>query len=235
MFNSDGQRKDFPIRKGVLTVGRKNTCGLRIPLSSVSREHFRIEQEDQKLILRDLGSSNGTFYNDQRVQEAELNAGDTIRVGPVTFIVVIDGRPAEIEPIRTVLAEGSGQVSAGVEQPPATEPTPSPAPKPAPEAEAGRSPEPTPEPAEAPAPAADAAPAAEKPEAIEQSDEMPSAVEEENHTPTVNLDEEEEEDPIAALEALAAATGDDDDEPIPFIDDEDEDEEEQSSNRQRSQ
>jgi pSer/pThr/pTyr-binding forkhead associated (FHA) protein len=103
MFKSDGQRKDFPLRKAVTVVGRKSTCDLRIPLSSVSRQHFKLQQENGKIMLRDLGSSNGTFYNGQRVLEAELKAGDQVRVGPVTFTVVVDGKPADIEPVRTVL------------------------------------------------------------------------------------------------------------------------------------
>ena len=54
-------------------------------------------------MLKDLGSSNGTYHNSIRVQEAELTAGDEVSVGPVVFTVVVDGRPAEIRPVRTVL------------------------------------------------------------------------------------------------------------------------------------
>lgn len=232
MFNSDGQRKDFPLKEGKLTVGRKNTCGLRIPLSSVSREHFRIEQEDDALKLRDLGSSNGTFYNGERVQEAELQPGDQIRVGPVTFIVVIDGKPEQLEPVRTVLpSSAGGEVESGEPAQPPAEPVPEREPEPQPAASPAAQPE-APA-AQAPADASDQTP--EQPEAIESADEMPAKVEDESRTPTVDFDEDEE-DPIAALEALAAAGSDEDDEePIPFIEDEDEDEQEQSGQRQRSQ
>ncbi len=108
MFKADGSRKDFPLIKPKVVVGRKNTCDLRIPLPSVSRQHFAIEREGETVTLRDLGSSNGTFYNDERVMEAELSAGDQVKVGPVTFVVVIDGEPAEIDPVRTVL-DGAGE------------------------------------------------------------------------------------------------------------------------------
>lgn len=104
MFRSDGQKRDFPLTHQKTIVGRKNTCDLRIPLSSVSREHCQIELRDDSLYLRDLGSSNGTFYNDERVQETELQAGDRIKVGPVNFAVVIDGEPADLEPIAAVLS-----------------------------------------------------------------------------------------------------------------------------------
>ena len=113
MFKSNGDRKDFPLVKPKVVVGRKNTCDLRIPLPSVSRQHFAIEQDGDAVTLRDLGSSNGTFYNDERVMEAELSAGDQVKVGPVVFVVVIDGVPAEVDPVKTVLP---GEQSAGGEE-----------------------------------------------------------------------------------------------------------------------
>ncbi|MFA7235616.1 MAG: FHA domain-containing protein [Phycisphaeraceae bacterium] len=115
MFKSDGERREFPLTKAVTVIGRKNTCDLRIPLSSVSRQHFKIERDGDKLTLRDLGSSNGTYYNNERVLEAQLEPGDQLRVGPVTFVVVIDGRPADIQPIRTVLPRDTGEVEVPAE------------------------------------------------------------------------------------------------------------------------
>lgn len=103
MFKADGTRRDFPVRKDRIVIGRKNTCGLRIPLSAISRQHCEIRVTDDGIVLKDLGSSNGTYHNSIRVQEAELTAGDEVSVGPVVFTVVVDGRPAEIRPVRTVL------------------------------------------------------------------------------------------------------------------------------------
>ena len=96
MFKSDGSRRDFPVKKGRVILGRARGCDLRIPLSSVSRQHCEIRLEDDRLLLRDLGSSNGTFCNHSRVQETALKAGDEITVGPVAFRVIIDGKPAEL-------------------------------------------------------------------------------------------------------------------------------------------
>ena len=47
--------------------------------------------------VRDLGSSNGTFHNGSRVQEATLKAGDEIGIGPVVFKLAIEGQPAALE------------------------------------------------------------------------------------------------------------------------------------------
>jgi len=93
---------------------------MRIPLSSVSREHCEITiTDDGDLNLRDLGSSNGTYRNGERVQEADLDAGDHVMIGPVQFTVVIDGKPTDIDippvpPAELETAEASDDLPLGV-------------------------------------------------------------------------------------------------------------------------
>ncbi len=99
-FKSDGQRKDFPLKTGRTLFGRSETCDYRLPVQQVSREHCELVFEDDKLVLRDLNSSNGTYVNGKRVGETELKAGDQIIVGPAAFIVQIDGEPAEPQPVQ---------------------------------------------------------------------------------------------------------------------------------------
>lgn len=98
MTKTNGDKREFPLDKDHTIIGRKVDCDLRIPLASVSREHCRLELRDGELHLRDLGSANGTYHNDNRVQEVTLSAGDSVRVGPVVFTVVIDGVGAENTP-----------------------------------------------------------------------------------------------------------------------------------------
>ena len=109
MFKADGSRRDFPLEPGSIVVGRKNSCELRIPLSSVSRQHCEVTVDGDTIKLKDLGSSNGTYHNSIRVQEAELAAGDEVVVGPVVFTVVVDGEPSDLKPVRTVMADGGGK------------------------------------------------------------------------------------------------------------------------------
>lgn len=104
MFKADGERREFPLRKSVTTLGRKRTCDLRIPVPSVSREHCQIEVNGKGVILRDLGSSNGTAVNDQRIKQTTLSPGDKVSIGPVHFVVVVDGEPAQVEPVPTTLS-----------------------------------------------------------------------------------------------------------------------------------
>ena len=96
MFRGEGEKRAFPLSRSIMVIGRREDCDLRIPLGDVSRKHCRLMIEDE-LKLQDLGSSNGTYVNGQRVQETALNPGDVIRVGPVTFVVQINGEPPEDE------------------------------------------------------------------------------------------------------------------------------------------
>lgn len=97
-FKKDGSRKDIPLEAGEYTVGRKADADLRIPLNQISRAHCELTINGSTVTIRDLGSSNGTFVNRQRITEATLSAGDQITIGPVTFIVQIDGQPTEVHP-----------------------------------------------------------------------------------------------------------------------------------------
>jgi predicted component of type VI protein secretion system len=107
MFRQDGERRSFSITRDVTVIGRREDCDFRIPLGEVSRKHCRLIKDGNSLRLEDLGSSNGTFRNGERVQEAELNPGDTLQVGPVIFVLQIDGVPAdeELQPVVTAPEE----------------------------------------------------------------------------------------------------------------------------------
>jgi predicted component of type VI protein secretion system len=108
MFRSDGEKRSFSIARDMTVIGRREDCDLRIPLGEVSRKHCRLVRDGDTLKLEDLGSSNGTFLNGQRVQEALLSPGDTIQVGPVVFAVQIDGEPPE-DDLRPVTAGGAAE------------------------------------------------------------------------------------------------------------------------------
>lgn len=104
IVKADGSTRDFPLTAQRTVIGRQNTCGLRIPLHSVSRKHCEVQMLDDQLVVRDLGSSNGTQINDQKVKgTAKLNAGDRLQLGPVIFTVVIDGKPEVVDPSMTLI------------------------------------------------------------------------------------------------------------------------------------
>src|SRR5215212_5082098 len=103
MFRPDGQRRSFSITRDMTVIGRREDCDLRIPLSDVSRKHCRVIVNGETIKAEDLGSSNGTYVNGERIQQAEVGAGDTLQIGPVVFVVQMNGFPADddLQPVTT--------------------------------------------------------------------------------------------------------------------------------------
>lgn len=67
------------------TVGRGKSCDITIPGTHLSRKHAEITIEGSQLRIRDLGSSNGTFVNDERVNDALASSGDILRMDVYSF------------------------------------------------------------------------------------------------------------------------------------------------------
>ncbi|MEO1584466.1 MAG: FHA domain-containing protein [Planctomycetota bacterium] len=110
VVRADGASQEIIIRQDRVVVGRDKSAHLRVPARSVSRQHCEIVAEDGRLVVRDLGSSNGTFVNRERVEEAELGAGDLVSVGPAVFAVKIDGEPSDLDGA-DVYARGSVELA----------------------------------------------------------------------------------------------------------------------------
>ena len=70
---------------GRLVLGRSSSCQLVFTDDSVSRRHAELRVADGRWILRDLGSSNGTWVNGRRVMEAEVAPGDEVYLGACRF------------------------------------------------------------------------------------------------------------------------------------------------------
>lgn len=97
MFNEQGRRRDFALKEGATTVGRKADCDIRIPVREVSRLHCEIIADEDGATVRDLGAANGTYLNNHRITEEDLEPGDHLMIGPVVFIVQVDGQPGDKE------------------------------------------------------------------------------------------------------------------------------------------
>jgi len=115
LVKSDGSTKEFELGPLPVTMGRSDTCKVHVPLPSISRQHCKLDaDEDEELIVSDLGSSNGTFVNGQRVKRHELVPGDVLALGEVTFVVRIDGHPRSINAKEALsTANSSNEVSGG--------------------------------------------------------------------------------------------------------------------------
>ncbi len=67
------------------SIGRDPSCDYHVNDDSVSRRHGMIERKGRTFYVSDLGSTNGVFVNDTRIDSCELNAGDRIRMGNQIF------------------------------------------------------------------------------------------------------------------------------------------------------
>lgn len=85
----------IPLQPGKFLIGREHDCHLRPNSELVSRHHCAFTLDEFALQIRDLGSTNGTFVNGERIRGVVvLNPGDRVSVGKLEFEVVIDGQPA---------------------------------------------------------------------------------------------------------------------------------------------
>ena len=116
MFREDGSKRVFPLDRGSTTIGRKDDCNIRIPIAVVSRHHAEIVVDEDGVVLKDLGASNGTYLNNERVEEKEVDPGDQIMIGPVVFILQVDGKPSDDEllKIRSTVSVGANGQRSGV-------------------------------------------------------------------------------------------------------------------------
>jgi len=98
LFKKDGSQKAFSLSSNTMIIGRRHDCDLCIPLMDVSRRHCELSQNEEALEIRDLDSRNGTFLNGERIKETTVQPGDYIQIGPLTFLLQIDGEPEKIIP-----------------------------------------------------------------------------------------------------------------------------------------
>ena len=84
----EGRTIEVPSGRSV--IGRSRTCDISISGPSISRRHVDLIANAGKLIVQDLGSSNGTFINGERIRgQGELNDSDKLRLGDVRLGVEI--------------------------------------------------------------------------------------------------------------------------------------------------
>ena len=89
LLSNDG--RTYPLSIGSTVIGRGDQANLRLPDVGISRRHARIDFDGAQVVLTDLGSTNGTSVNGQRVSAVALNPGDMIQLGTTTLTFRVDG------------------------------------------------------------------------------------------------------------------------------------------------
>jgi pSer/pThr/pTyr-binding forkhead associated (FHA) protein len=94
------------------TIGRQGICDLAIRQEDISRRHTEVHFEDGAFVVRDLGSTNGTFLNGREISGSErLSPGDRIEIGSctITFCQIestgLPGMGAAPDADKTIIAE----------------------------------------------------------------------------------------------------------------------------------
>ena len=83
--------KVYPVA-GPVVIGRAPECDISVPADEMSRRHAMVKPTPDGLQVEDLGSSNGTFINNKRIQPTGfLGPGDELRLDAVRFILVAPG------------------------------------------------------------------------------------------------------------------------------------------------
>jgi two-component system, cell cycle response regulator len=77
--------KKFNLNRAQIIIGRSSKADIQIDQESVSRTHCKIINAGKEILLRDMGSTNGTYINDELVDEYVLKDGDFIKVGRCIF------------------------------------------------------------------------------------------------------------------------------------------------------
>jgi len=83
--------KSIEIKLPQFLIGRDPQCHLRPASPMISKRHCAIIQKEGKAFIRDFGSTNGTFVNEEPVKgERELHNDDALKIGPIMFTVRLE-------------------------------------------------------------------------------------------------------------------------------------------------
>lgn len=95
ILNGPNQDQLFVLRGGEM-VGRDPANAIRVFAPGVSRRHFCFKNQEGAIWVEDMGSSNGTYVNNQRIDKHRLRHGETITVGGINMRFVEDDEAAAL-------------------------------------------------------------------------------------------------------------------------------------------
>ena len=84
----DGTPRQMPLDEGTITLGRSRSCGVQLEDPILSRQHCALTIDAGRLVVADLGSSNGTYVGGERVNVRDVAVGEVIELGSVCMIAL---------------------------------------------------------------------------------------------------------------------------------------------------
>jgi pSer/pThr/pTyr-binding forkhead associated (FHA) protein len=84
--SGEATSKEYPLIEFPKLIGRSPNAEIQIPSPTVSREHAKVLKEMGKIVIKDLGSTNGVFVNNFKIERWILADGDSIRIGNTIFL-----------------------------------------------------------------------------------------------------------------------------------------------------
>ncbi len=101
IFLASGKEIIHDLPEETTSIGRLPENALQIEDASVSSSHAEIFADEDRFFVRDLGSTNGTFINGEKIEKALLHEGDEVRFGTVLTRFGISEAPSEKIPVES--------------------------------------------------------------------------------------------------------------------------------------
>ncbi len=100
-IDDESGSRSVPLPGGPVIVGRGESAAIRLTEVKASREHLEIRPLGNGVVVRDLGSTNGTFTEDRRILKARLGSGDAFRIGDTWITLEAEPSRSERQPRKT--------------------------------------------------------------------------------------------------------------------------------------
>ncbi len=108
-ISPDGHLVELELGSEMVTIGRAPDASIVLQGEKVSRTHCAIRLWEHDYVIKDYGSTNGTYLNENRIQVAVIKPGDVIRIG--TFRIQADLKSTR--GTKTILKELSEEMEEG--------------------------------------------------------------------------------------------------------------------------